>query len=141
MSRLVVVADANPDRADRIREACAVRGYATRAVATGADALEACVADVPEVLVTVGPLALIEAGKLVEILRTNPRTRRVRFVFVNDGDAGPPAEWGAVHLSLLSTHEDQARTLVDWTWSGFTHERVHRIDIDDEAVTQEEARV
>lgn len=101
MSRLVVVADANPDRADRIREACAVRGYATRAVGNGADALEACVAEVPEVLVAVGPLTLIEAGKLVEILRTNPRTRRVRFVFLTDGDAGPlAAEWGAVHLPL-----------------------------------------
>ena len=59
---------------------------------------------------------------------------------------GKPAwlAWGAVHLSLLSTHEDQARTLVDWTWSGFTHERVHRIDIEDEAAaeaaTQEGAR-
>src|SRR5690606_7941344 len=101
VSRLVVVADANPDRADRIREACAVRGYATRAVGNGADALEACVAEVPEVLVAVGPLTLIEAGKLVEILRTNPRTRRVRFVFLTDGDAGPlAAEWGAVHLPL-----------------------------------------
>jgi len=100
VSRLVVVADANPDRADRIREACAVRGYATRAVVNGADALEASVAEVPEVLVTVGSLALIDAAKLVEILRTNPRTRRVRYVFLNDGDHGPPAEWGAVHLPL-----------------------------------------
>jgi hypothetical protein len=98
VSRLVVVADANPDRADRIREACAVRGYATRAVVNGADALEACVAEVPEVLVTVGRLALIEATKLVEILRTNPRTRRVRFVFVGDGEGAPPAEWGAIHV-------------------------------------------
>ena len=101
MSRLVVVADANPDRADRIREACAVRGFATRAVVNGADALEACVAEVPEVLVSVGPLALIEAPKLVEILRTNPRTRRVRFVFLTDGgEQTPPPEWGAVHLPL-----------------------------------------
>jgi CheY-like chemotaxis protein len=98
VSRLVVVADANPDRADRIREACAVRGYATRAVVNGADALEACVAEGPDVLVTVGPLSLIEAPKLVEILRTNPRTRRVRFVFLADAEHAPPAEWGAVQL-------------------------------------------
>jgi CheY-like chemotaxis protein len=100
VSRLVLVADANPDRADRIREACAVRGFATRAVANGADALESCVADLPEVLVTVGALALIDAPKLVEILRTNPRTRRVRFVFLSDGDAAGIAEWGAVQLPL-----------------------------------------
>jgi NADH dehydrogenase len=37
--------------------------------------------------------------------------------------------WGAVHLMLLSTAQDQARALLDWTWSGFTHERPHRIDL------------
>jgi NADH dehydrogenase len=36
--------------------------------------------------------------------------------------------WGAVHLSLLSTGEDRAKAMVDWTWAGFTHERAHRID-------------
>ena len=100
MSRLVLVADANLDRADRIREACAVRGYATRAVANGADALEACVADGPDVLVAVGALTLIETRQLVEILRANPRTRRVRFVFLSSDPEGPPPEWGAAQLPL-----------------------------------------
>ena len=31
--------------------------------------------------------------------------------------------WGAVHLALLSTGEDRAKAVVDWTWAGFTHER------------------
>jgi NADH:ubiquinone reductase (H+-translocating) len=31
--------------------------------------------------------------------------------------------WGAVHLSLLSTGEDRAKAVVDWTWKEFTHER------------------
>ena len=38
--------------------------------------------------------------------------------------------WGAVHLSLLSTGEDRAKAVVDWTWAGFTHERASRISID-----------
>jgi NADH dehydrogenase len=29
--------------------------------------------------------------------------------------------WGAVHLSLLSTGEDRAKAVVDWTWQEFTH--------------------
>jgi NADH:quinone reductase (non-electrogenic) len=37
--------------------------------------------------------------------------------------------WGAVHLALLSTGEDRAKAVVDWTWAGFTHERSHRIDV------------
>jgi NADH:ubiquinone reductase (H+-translocating) len=37
--------------------------------------------------------------------------------------------WGAVHLALLSTGEDQAKAVVDWTWAGFTHERAARISV------------
>ena len=29
--------------------------------------------------------------------------------------------WGAVHLALLSTGEDRAKAVIDWTWAGFTH--------------------
>ncbi|HEY3141308.1 MAG TPA: NAD(P)/FAD-dependent oxidoreductase [Acidimicrobiales bacterium] len=37
--------------------------------------------------------------------------------------------WGAVHLTLLSTGEDRAKAVVDWTWAGFTHERAGRISV------------
>jgi NADH dehydrogenase FAD-containing subunit len=42
--------------------------------------------------------------------------------------------WGAVHLALLSTGEDRAKSVVDWTWAGFSHERPGRISVrpDDE---------
>jgi NADH dehydrogenase len=39
--------------------------------------------------------------------------------------------WGAVHLALLSTGEDRARAVVDWTWAGFTHDRAGRIVVDE----------
>ena len=38
--------------------------------------------------------------------------------------------WGAVHLALLSTGEDRAKAIVDWTWAGFTHERAARITVE-----------
>jgi NADH:ubiquinone reductase (H+-translocating) len=38
--------------------------------------------------------------------------------------------WGAVHLALLSTGEDRAKAVVDWTWAGFTHERAARITVE-----------
>jgi NADH dehydrogenase len=38
--------------------------------------------------------------------------------------------WGTVHLALLSTGEDRAKAVVDWTWAGFAHERPHRISVD-----------
>ena len=37
--------------------------------------------------------------------------------------------WGAVHLALLSTGEDRAKAMIDWTWAGFTHERPGRISV------------
>jgi NADH dehydrogenase len=45
---------------------------------------------------------------------------------------GEPAflAWGAVHLALLSTGEDRAKAVVNWTWAGFTHERAARITVE-----------
>ena len=40
--------------------------------------------------------------------------------------------WGAVHLALLSTGEDRAKALIDWTWAGFSHGRANRIVVDRE---------
>jgi NADH dehydrogenase len=37
--------------------------------------------------------------------------------------------WGSVHLALLSTGEDRAKAIIDWTWAGFTHDRSSRITI------------
>jgi NADH dehydrogenase len=37
--------------------------------------------------------------------------------------------WGSVHLALLSTGEDRAKAMVDWTWAGFSHERSARITV------------
>ena len=38
--------------------------------------------------------------------------------------------WGAVHLALLSTDEDRAKAVVDWTGAGFTHQRSARITVE-----------
>jgi NADH dehydrogenase len=45
---------------------------------------------------------------------------------------GEPAwlAWGAVHLALLSTGEDRAKAVVDWTWGVFTHDRTARITVE-----------
>lgn len=37
--------------------------------------------------------------------------------------------WGTVHLALLSTGEDRAKAMVEWSWAGFTHERSGRIAV------------
>jgi NADH dehydrogenase len=67
-----------------------------------------------------GTMATIGRGAAVVQL---PRGRTMK---------GEPAwlAWGAVHLALLSTGEDRAKAVVDWTWAGFTHERTSRISIE-----------
>jgi NADH dehydrogenase len=47
--------------------------------------------------------------------------------------------WGSVHLALLSTGEDRAKAILNWTWAGFTHERPGRITVETEADETEPA--
>lgn len=82
MSGAVLIADGNAARARRLGEACASRGFATSFAPNGAAALEAALADVPDVVIAPVDLALIDARKLAEILRANPRAQGVRFVFL-----------------------------------------------------------
>lgn len=89
----VLIADAELERAKRIEEACTTRGYRVHVAQHGAAALESALADVPDVLVTAAALPLIDAPKLAEILRSNPRTQALRFVLIGaePSDAGPLA--------------------------------------------------
>jgi NADH dehydrogenase len=40
--------------------------------------------------------------------------------------------WGSVHLALLSSSEDRAKAIADWTWEEFTRERPGRITVETE---------
>jgi NADH dehydrogenase len=44
--------------------------------------------------------------------------------------------WGTVHLALLSTGEDRAKAVVEWTWAGFSHERAGRIAVSEPISTR-----
>jgi CheY-like chemotaxis protein len=78
----ILIADGNRARAKRIGEACAARGFATAFAPHGAAALEAALADVPDAVIAPVDLGLIDAQKLAEILRANPRAQGVRFLFL-----------------------------------------------------------
>jgi NADH:quinone reductase (non-electrogenic) len=66
-----------------------------------------------------GTMATIGRGAAVVQFRRG-RTMKGKAAFL---------AWGAVHLALLSTGEDRAKALIDWTWAGFTHERSARITV------------
>jgi NADH dehydrogenase len=60
-----------------------------------------------------GTMAMIGRGAAVVQL-PGGRTMKGRSAFL---------AWGAVHLALLSTTEDRAKAVTDWTWAGLTHKR------------------
>lgn len=84
----VLVADGELERGQRLLDACSGLGLRCRFAPHGAAALEAALAEVPEVLVAPLALPLIDAAKLHEILRANPRTQAVRVVLLADLPSG-----------------------------------------------------
>lgn len=87
---LVLVADSDVERAERLATACRARGVDVEVASHGARALEIALAELPVALVTQIDLPLIEGARLAEILRANPRTEDMGILFIADGRAVPP---------------------------------------------------
>lgn len=85
--RLVLVADGNTGRGRRLVEECRTAGFDCRLAPHGAAALELALAARPAVVVAQIDLPLVDAFKLSEILRANPRTRAARFLFLGPGES------------------------------------------------------
>lgn len=58
------------------------RGFEAYMVSDGSQALERALAVVPDLLVVDVDIALIEASRLAQILRANPRTEKCAFIFI-----------------------------------------------------------
>jgi hypothetical protein len=86
-ARLVLVADGNTGRGQRLVDACRTAGHPSRLAPHGASALELALGTQPAVVVSQLDLPLVDAIKLAEILRANPRTRDARFLFLGPGDS------------------------------------------------------
>lgn len=88
---MVLVADGNRARAESVLEACLAAGLQARRVETGPEALEASLAEVPQLVVAAVELPLIDGMRLAEILRANPRTAEARFLFLGRPRTRPPS--------------------------------------------------
>ena len=84
--RIVVVADGNTGRGRRLVDACTTAGYPCRLAPHGAAALEIALATRPAAVIARLDLPLVDALKLAEILRANPRTRDACFIFLGPGE-------------------------------------------------------
>lgn len=92
---VALVADGDPDRGKAIAEACASRGLVARFAVHGAEALEAALADPPDLVIAALGLPLIDAPQLAGILRANPRTQGLKFLLV-----GASADEPLVHAAI-----------------------------------------
>jgi len=119
---LVLIADGNVGRAQRVATALEAAGHPCQITPHGAGALEISLAEQPSIVVTQAELPLVEAGKLSEILRANPRTRSARFLFLGVepgkehllggvGDASLPAtaETNDIHDAVEMLLDRQSR--------------------------------
>jgi len=92
VNRLVLIADGNATRGRSLAEACERAGVPCKTGPHGAAALEIALSDRPGLVVAHADLPLVDAEKLAEILRANPRTSRSRFLFVGgETDHASPA--------------------------------------------------
>ena len=110
MSSAVLIADSNAARGRRLADACAGRGLTPAQADSGAVALEMALGEVPDLIVATADLALIDARRLAEILRANPRTQHLRIVLYGRDPTGGLASGLFDEVLAPDTHErDVAR--------------------------------
>ena len=112
MKRPVLIADGQEIRRGRLADGLAACGVEVEQVGDGASALELALSRRPTLVIADMDLPLVDAPKLAEIMRANPRTRAARFVFLGDGarfvnSCGP----GDVLLPADSAMEDLVATV------------------------------
>ena len=78
----VLIADPEPERARRIAAVCTDRNLVVETVGQGAVALERSIESPPDLLICPLDLPILDGAKLAEILRNNPRSRGVSFIYL-----------------------------------------------------------
>ena len=104
-SETVLIADSDAARGERLARACEALGMRAPVALHGASALEQALALQPEALVVEIDLPLIDAPRLAQILRANPRTASLAMLFIGSGQAGA-AQSAPQAASVLPGHSD-----------------------------------
>lgn len=86
----VLIADFDASRSQGLTDACLARGYVVDRVRHGAAALETALDRIPGTVVCPIDLPVIDAVRLSEILRGNPRLRHASFVFLVKDELDAP---------------------------------------------------
>jgi len=81
---VVLIADSDFDRAERLAAACLEQGIDVVPASHGAQALELALAETPAAMVVQIDLPLIDGERLSSILRANPRTEHLGILLIAD---------------------------------------------------------
>ena len=92
LREIVLIADSDVERADRLAAACTERGVEVLFASHGAQALEVALAETPIAMVAQLDLPLIDGERLSEILRANPRTGDLRILLIADENVELPLD-------------------------------------------------
>ena len=96
----VLVALADAERAAALAEALEGRGQTTLLASHGVEALERALASAARLVIAGHGLPLVDAPRLAEIVRSNPRTRGARFLFIGEPEGGADGEGAAFELGV-----------------------------------------
>ncbi|MBW2391325.1 MAG: DUF4388 domain-containing protein, partial [Deltaproteobacteria bacterium] len=113
-AREILIADSNQARGQRLVEACVEFGMRAATVPHGSAALESSLATPPDLIVSEIDLPLVCGPKLAEILRANPRTRAVRFLYLGgEGGSANRAEVGDAMVEASAPREEILRLIAE----------------------------
>ncbi len=102
----LLIADHDRGRAKAISEACTGRGHLVEIAPHGASALELALERVPEAVICPIDLAVIDGVRLAEILRGNPRTRTVSFIFFVNDELDAPISMDSRDATVVAPWHD-----------------------------------
>jgi CheY-like chemotaxis protein len=106
----VLLIDADGERSKALAGACTARGHAVERAPHGAAALELALGQVPDVIVCPVDLPIIDGARLAQILRSNPRTRSVSFVFLVEDELDAPLSMDLRDRILVSPWREEEVT-------------------------------
>ncbi len=110
----ILLADSDLERARMLSEVLVARGHRVEHSSQGASALETALETLPDAVVAPIDLPVIDGGRLAEILRGNPRTRHVSFVFlVKDELDAPLAMDPRDHVAVAPWPVDDVLASID----------------------------
>ncbi len=136
---LILIAQADAASRDGICGRLEAAGHRCRRAATGVAALEIALSEPPGLVVVQADLPLVDASKLAEILRANPRTRNVQLLVLGRG--GRRAAWAGVGDEWLDARTPIEEIVVSVARLLERKARIEKLDADAQPASAIEGRL